>query len=94
MDDVERFIELIKSLDTHIETACLHGACYKFYKVLSRVYPNATPYMNNERNHVVTRVGNGLYDITGRVGSISGKAADKYHRMSNVELRVASKWHS
>lgn len=94
MDDVEQFIELIRTLDAHITTACLRGSCYKFYKVLSRVYPDATPYMNTERNHVVTRIGNSLYDITGRVGSVGGKAADKYHRMDETEIRVAQKWHS
>ena len=92
MDDVVEFILAVKGLDPHVEQACLHGGCYRFHKVLAMAFAGAVPYMNAERDHVVTRVGNVLYDVTGRIGSVTGKAGDAYHRMDDTEIRVAEKW--
>lgn len=35
--------------------------------ILKKIYPQAIPYINENRDHVVTRIDNQLYDITGEV---------------------------
>ena len=93
MDDVQLFVERVVDLDSRLKNSCLHGSCYRFYLLLKQVYRDAEPYINKERDHVVTRIGNGLYDVTGRIGSIAGKTAEQYHRMSDSEIKVAERWH-
>ena len=91
-DGVELFVSSVRELHPGLEQACLHGNCYKFHKVLSMAYTDAVPYVNAERDHVVTRIGDGLYDITGRIGGVNGKAGRAYHVMSASEEKAASKW--
>ena len=92
MDSVEEYIHAISALSPSIKRACLNGACYRFHKLLALSYPNALPYMNASRDHVVTCIDSSLYDITGRIGSVNGKAGSCYHLMSDSERRVAEKW--
>lgn len=47
---------------THIYT---HGSCYHFYLILLEIFPDAVSYNND--NHVITRIGNKYYDITGEI---------------------------
>jgi hypothetical protein len=57
--------------------------------LLKTVFAEAVPYMNEQRNHVVTKIGQDLYDISGK---ISRKRHSDYHEMSPKEIEVASKW--
>ena len=91
-DDVVEFIEKVVRLDKNVRYACLHGSCYNLYEVVKCVFETAEPYINGQRDHVAIRVGNILYDANGRIGSIVGKAGDKYHKMDATEKRVAAKW--
>lgn len=90
--DVAGAVDAIHRLAPDMRHRCLHGDCYRFHLFLKEMFPDAVPYMNRERDHVVTRIGDGFYDATGRVGSVYGKAATRYHEMDAKEVAVAGKW--
>lgn len=43
------------------------GGCYELYLILSKITNDTTLYKNKEREHVVTRYKNRLYDSGGRI---------------------------
>ena len=90
--DIERFIAAARDLHPNMEYACTHGGCYKFHLLLKQAYPEAVPWISTDRSHVVSRIGDDLFDISGRVGSAMGKAASQYHEMDDKEKKIASKW--
>jgi hypothetical protein len=55
------------------------GSCYKFYELLKYIFPEAKAYYTKDRNHIVIKIGDNFYDITGKVKSkylYSGKYDD------------------
>jgi hypothetical protein len=58
-------ISAIRDLHPQMEKICLNGSCMNFHVVLRRIYPEAKPYYNI--NHVITKIGDSYYDITGSV---------------------------
>lgn len=42
-----------------------NGSCYHFFNILKTIFPNAIAYYKND--HIVTKIGNKFYDITGEV---------------------------
>lgn len=77
---VENFIALSNGIGLEEDTSKLiskiynHGHCYRFYEILKEVFPDAVPYKVDIRrgryddfilSHVVTKIGNRLYDIDG-----------------------------
>ena len=89
---VEDFISKVRGLHPNMEYACAHGSCYRFYEVLAMAFPEAAPYMTQDRCHVVTRIGDEFFDISGYVGKATGKASARYHEMDASEIKSASKW--
>ena len=83
------FISTISDLDPSLKRICLNGACYKFHLVLKSAFPEAVAYMNEQRDHVVTKIGTDLYDISGK---LPRKRHADYHEMTPKEIEVASKW--
>ena len=43
----------------------LNGQCYKFFQVLRTLFPESEAW--SDCDHVITRIGNKFYDITGEV---------------------------
>jgi hypothetical protein len=65
-------LALIKALNKgsrYIETIFMQGGCFRFHKVLFALWPNATPYINRAKDHVITRIDGQYYDVTGYVDS-------------------------
>ncbi len=60
-------ITSLRNTDIYIEKIYLNGGCYQFYLFLKSIYLDAAPYINAEKNHIATKIGEHLYDITGRV---------------------------
>jgi hypothetical protein len=60
-----KFLEVLRSasnIQTEIYTS---GGCYRLFELLQAVFPGASPYYNGD--HVVTKIGNAFYDISGVV---------------------------
>ena len=87
--DPAEVVAALSDLDPSLERICLNGSCYKLYKLLKSVFPDAESYMNATRDHVVTRIGGELYDISGKLPK---KRHADYHAMSSKEREVASRW--
>ncbi len=65
MVDPLQFITAIRESFFGAELIYTRGSCYQFYKILKVVFPNAVAYYDS--NHVITRICNKYYDITGEV---------------------------
>ena len=63
----EDFIRALRETDFYIQMIYLHGGCYSFSKFLKSVYPEAQPYINASKDHVVTIINGVFYDIRGIV---------------------------
>ena len=59
------FIRTIRESHPDIEYIYMNGSCLNFHFILKSVYPESIPYFNI--NHIVTRIDDKYYDITGVV---------------------------
>lgn len=59
------FIKIISNSFHGAEHVYTKGSCYQLYKILKPMYPQAEAWSDDD--HVITKIGNGFYDITGEV---------------------------
>ena len=64
-DKVLRIVDAIRNSFTDAVEIYTRGGCYQFYLILQSVFPEAKAYYDD--NHVITRLGENYYDITGKV---------------------------
>lgn len=89
-----RILKFIKSVRESIAGAgavyiYTHGSCYQFHLMLKSVLPEAIPYYNS--NHVITRIGERFYDITGEVKDTTDFLNMQEHYnvdLKSVKMRV------
>ena len=62
---VERFIATIRDSFIGSQQVYTEGSCYHFYLILKEVFPKAECLFDED--HVITKIGNKCYDITGEV---------------------------
>ncbi|MDC3414288.1 hypothetical protein [Terrihalobacillus insolitus] len=79
------FISVLKKSDVYIEQIYLNGGCYQFYKILRTMFPSAKPYINANKNHVVTMIDGYFYDITGKVFG-------NYLPLTKDDEKMCKKW--
>ena len=92
IDNIQELLKIIKSLresDMYIKDIFTKGGCYRFHLFLKVLYPKAIPYINQERNHVVTRVFGKYFDITGEVSS---KYPNNFRPINKTDLREVKRW--
>lgn len=66
--EVLRFIALIRNSAHKLQTLIFtEGACYQFHLILKNRFPESVAYY--DMNHVITRIGDGYYDITGEAAA-------------------------
>ena len=58
-------ISLIRNSHSVMVDIFTKGSCYNMYMILHALYPDAIAYYDGD--HVVTKIGNNLYDINGIV---------------------------
>jgi hypothetical protein len=63
MVNILNFIKTIKDSFLGSEFVYTEGSCYKFFKILQSVFPNAEAYYNEF--HTITKINNKFYDING-----------------------------
>lgn len=61
-------ISLIRNSHSEMVNIFTKGSCLNLHLILKSIYPDAELYYNND--HVISRIDNCFYDIT---GSVSGK---------------------
>jgi hypothetical protein len=62
---IHNLIDAVRSSFVGSIQVYTNGSCYQFYKILRCVFPTARAYFNID--HVITKIGNKYYDITGEV---------------------------
>lgn len=85
------FIETLRNSDPYIQTIYTNGGCYAFYKVLKSIYPEAKPYINREKDHVVTVIDGASYDINGHTEGQYAPLVDEVD-IARCESWGFSKW--
>lgn len=70
-------IEAIRKSFIGSEQVYTNGSCIMFYKILKVLYPSARPYWNSETKHMITKIGNKYYDISGEIKNPKGYALDE-----------------
>lgn len=61
------FIEELRSHRKDSVVAYTEGDCYKLYKLLKLVWPEAEAWYDFVKGHVLTQIGQTFYDIKGEV---------------------------
>lgn len=65
--NVEDFLkELRESADIQYKIFT-EGSCFRLYRILKTVYPEAKPYWSDLENHCITEINGRFYDIGGKV---------------------------
>lgn len=63
-------IEFLKELkySYHLnEKIYTEGSCFRLYKILSKIYPEAKPLYSDKDGHWITEIDGKLYDINGEI---------------------------
>ena len=81
------FIDELRETDEYIRHIYTQGSCYKFHVLLSKLYPGARPYINERKNHIITKYKGKYYDIDGLVTNQDG-----YTRITTEENTMVKNW--
>lgn len=104
MNDVMKFITLLRESDRFIKQIYSQGSCYQFYRILKYLFPKAKPYVvgfyNHQLNkevmeHIVTEIDSVLYDINGVFNIKDFDRTRKFTFMRALEkkdLEEVEKW--
>lgn len=63
----EVIIEVIRKSFIGAEQVYTQGSCIMFFRILHTLYPNAEPYWSKEARHMIAKIDNAYYDISGKV---------------------------
>ena len=56
MSKVQKIIKSLNDSDVYIEHIFMRGGCYKLFLFLQTIYPEAEPYIHQDKDHVVTKL--------------------------------------
>jgi hypothetical protein len=82
-----KLIDALRNSDMYIEHIFTKGGCYQFHLFLKKIFSNAIPYINENKDHVITRIGDCFYDINGVYKDYS-----KYIPLTNDDKKIAEQW--
>ena len=54
-------INALKRSDSYIESIYMNGGCYQFYLFLKVIFPQAVPFINKAKDHVVSEIDGELF---------------------------------
>lgn len=83
--NVESFIAKVRDSFIGSQQVYTEGSCYHFYLILKEVFSDAEPWYDNE--HIVTKIGDKFYDITGEVRK-DELDMFKYQRLPSYQLKT------
>ncbi len=85
----EQVLALIKAIrESFYDSVVVYtqGSCYRFYLILKSVFPEAQAYYDS--NHVITRIGDRYYDITGEVDCERHLLVDEHYSHDKLSTLV------
>lgn len=83
MNKIEKFILTIRDSFIGSQQVYCEGSCYHFYLILKQVFPAAECWY--DQSHVITKIDNKFYDITGEVGECY--KAEKFKTAPSYNLK-------
>lgn len=86
---VQKIIKSLNDSDVYIEHIFLRGGCYRLFLFLKTIYPNAEPYIHQDKDHIVTKLFGHLFDIR---GIIESEFECLYTPLSNEDLDMVESW--
>lgn len=86
---VERVIRSLRNSDVYIEHIFMKGGCYRFFLFLKTIYPNAEPYIHQDKDHIVTKLFGHFFDIR---GIIESKFEPLYSPLLDDDLKMVESW--
>ena len=84
--NILRFIKVSRESFPQASIIYTFGGCYGFHQILKLVFPSAIAYQTTDGDHVVSKIGNRLYDIDGECVNGLGKTFDDYTRMTPSQI--------
>ena len=82
-------INELRETDRYIQSIFMRGGCYKFHLFLKVIFPKSKPYIHIDKDHIVTKIDNELYDIKGK---IEPKFKELYSKLTNEDLKLVESW--
>ena len=86
---VQKIIKSLNESDVYIEHIFMRGGCYKLFLFLQTIYPEAEPYIHQDKDHVATKLFGRLFDIR---GIIETKFELLYSPMDSDDVKIANSW--
>lgn len=86
MISVEDVITAIRESFNGADYVYTNGSCYKFYKILKTIFPNAKAYYNSD--HVITKINGKYYDITGEVRITNHISVDEHYSHEKLDTLI------
>lgn len=84
--DILDLINKLRETDRYIETIYLNGGCYQFHLFLESLFPECMAYINEDKNHIISKYQGKFYDITGEVDPTG------FRPLRAGEFRQVEKW--
>lgn len=88
-DRLQRMIQSLRDSDVYIDHIFMRGGCYRFFLFLKTMYPNAEPYIHQDKDHIVTKLFGHLFDIR---GAIEAKFESLYTPLLDDDLEMVQSW--
>ena len=83
---MKQLIKKLRQTDKYIETIYTKGGCYKFYKFIKFVFPEAEAYITESKDHIIIKYKGLFYDITGVVKRRKAKI------MTDSDIKECEEW--
>lgn len=64
------------------------GSCFRLYKIIKTIYPQANPYYSHIEGHWITEIDGKYYDINGEINK--DFVEEKEYRIIKNEITLAS----
>jgi len=87
--EVIAFLAALRDVHPDMARYGLNGGCFRVYLLLKQAFPAAEPWYDSD--HVITKIGDGYYDIRGQVEPVSAVGA-QYLRMDSLCFNRAYGW--
>jgi hypothetical protein len=67
MINIDLFLKELRDSSDYMMTIFTTGSCFRLYKILQTIYPNAIPYWSDRDRHCITEISGRFYDIGGEI---------------------------
>lgn len=81
-EEIMYFIKQVRDSFPDAAIIYTHGACYGMYTILKAVFPEAICCITVDTEHIITRIGDREYDISGEYVNCAGDMRQACKRLT------------